>query len=88
MKTKMVSFVSYLGTLGIITEATVKIRPKPRFKKYNSFVFRNFEDGLKCMREIARQVSVKLPNSWGYKKDPMIVYFLKIHRDANQRPFD
>lgn len=50
-------FVEFIGTLGIITEVTLKVRPTPTFRRYNSFVFKNFESGVKCMREIARQVN-------------------------------
>ncbi|XP_062519559.1 alkyldihydroxyacetonephosphate synthase, peroxisomal-like [Corticium candelabrum] len=43
------------GTLGIITEATLKIRPLPEVKRYGSLVFPDFESGVGCMREVARQ---------------------------------
>jgi alkyldihydroxyacetonephosphate synthase len=43
------------GTLGIITEATLKIRPLPELKKYGSLVFPDFESGVGFMREVARQ---------------------------------
>jgi alkyldihydroxyacetonephosphate synthase len=43
------------GTLGVITDATLKIRPLPQVVKYGSVVFPTFEDGIKFMREIARQ---------------------------------
>ncbi|KAE8750586.1 hypothetical protein FOCC_FOCC002566 [Frankliniella occidentalis] len=43
------------GTLGVITEATIKIRPLPPSKKYGSIVFPDFESGVKCLREVARQ---------------------------------
>ena len=43
------------GTLGVITDATLKIRPLPQVVKYGSVVFPQFEDGVKFMREIARQ---------------------------------
>lgn len=49
--------LSFSGTLGVITEVVLKIRPLPRCKKYGSVVFPDFETGFKCMREIARQVS-------------------------------
>ena len=44
------------GTLGIITEATLKIRPLPEVKRYGSLVFPDFESGVGCMREVARRV--------------------------------
>ena len=44
------------GTLGVITEVTMKIRPVPEVKKYGSIVFPDFESGVACLREIAKQV--------------------------------
>lgn len=44
-----------VGTLGVVTEVTLKIRPVPECKKYGSIVFPNFEQGVACLREIARQ---------------------------------
>nr|CAD7420114.1 unnamed protein product [Timema poppensis] len=44
------------GTLGVITEVILKVRPLPSCKKYGSIVFPNFESGVLCLREIARQV--------------------------------
>lgn len=44
------------GTLGVITEVTMKIRPVPEYQKYGSVVFPNFEQGVACLREVARQV--------------------------------
>jgi len=43
------------GTLGVITDATLKIRPLPQLVKYGSVVFPNLDDGIKFMREVARQ---------------------------------
>ena len=43
------------GTLGVITEAVLKIRPKSVVKEYASLVFPCFEKGLGFMREVARQ---------------------------------
>lgn len=43
------------GTLGVITEVIIKIRPLPKCKKYGSIVFPNFEAGLMSMREVAKQ---------------------------------
>lgn len=43
------------GTLGVITEVTMKIRPIPECKKYGSIVFPNFESGLLCLREVSKQ---------------------------------
>uniref|UniRef100_A0A7N4NRS8 Alkylglycerone-phosphate synthase n=1 Tax=Sarcophilus harrisii TaxID=9305 RepID=A0A7N4NRS8_SARHA len=43
------------GTLGVVTEATIKIRPVPEYQKYGSVAFPNFERGVACLREIAKQ---------------------------------
>lgn len=50
---------SFSGTLGVITEATIKIRPIPEYQKYGSVAFPNFEQGVACLREIAKQVKKK-----------------------------
>ena len=46
------------GTLGVITEVTMKIRPLPEMRKYGSVVFANFESGVEFVREVAKQVSL------------------------------
>ncbi|KAI3356252.1 hypothetical protein L3Q82_017499, partial [Scortum barcoo] len=43
------------GTLGVVTEVTMKIRPMPEYQKYGSVVFPNFEQGVACLREVAKQ---------------------------------
>ncbi|KAK3106229.1 hypothetical protein FSP39_015666 [Pinctada imbricata] len=43
------------GTLGVVTEVTLKVRPLPPCKKYGSIVFPEFENGVNCLREIAKQ---------------------------------
>nr|XP_023657471.1 alkyldihydroxyacetonephosphate synthase, peroxisomal-like isoform X2 [Paramormyrops kingsleyae] len=43
------------GTLGVVTEVTLKIRPLPEYQKYGSVVFPNFEQGVACLREVAKQ---------------------------------
>uniref|UniRef100_A0A4W4FG22 Alkylglycerone-phosphate synthase n=1 Tax=Electrophorus electricus TaxID=8005 RepID=A0A4W4FG22_ELEEL len=43
------------GTLGVVTEVTMKIRPLPEYQKYGSIVFPNFQQGVSCLREVARQ---------------------------------
>lgn len=43
------------GTLGVVTEVLVKIRPLPEVKKYGSLVFPNFGSGVRCLREVAKQ---------------------------------
>lgn len=62
-------FSSSEGTLGVVTEVTIKIRPVPEYQKYGSVVFPNFERGVACLREVAKQVKkswmfTSLRNSW------------------------
>ena len=45
------------GTLGVITEVTMKIWPVPEVRKYGSVVFASFEQGVGFVREVAQQVS-------------------------------
>ncbi|XP_030373520.1 alkyldihydroxyacetonephosphate synthase [Scaptodrosophila lebanonensis] len=43
------------GTLGVITEVVLKVRPLPPVKRYGSLVFPDFEQGVLFMREVARR---------------------------------
>ena len=43
------------GTLGVITQVIIKVRPLPPVKKYGSLVFPSFENGVRCLREIAKR---------------------------------
>ncbi|KYN32164.1 Alkyldihydroxyacetonephosphate synthase [Trachymyrmex septentrionalis] len=43
------------GTLGIITEIVLKIRPLPRMVKYGSIVFPHFLSGVYALREVAKE---------------------------------
>lgn len=43
------------GSLGVITEVVIKVRPLPQCRKYGSIVFLNFELGVKCMREVTKK---------------------------------
>lgn len=40
------------GTLGIVTEVVIKIRPLPKAVKYGSVVFPDFQSGLDALREV------------------------------------
>uniref|UniRef100_A0A0M3I5H1 ATP-dependent (S)-NAD(P)H-hydrate dehydratase n=1 Tax=Ascaris lumbricoides TaxID=6252 RepID=A0A0M3I5H1_ASCLU len=44
------------GTLGVITEVTIKVFPLPEVKKYGSIVFPTFEHGVDFFREVAKQM--------------------------------
>ncbi|XP_055712637.1 alkyldihydroxyacetonephosphate synthase [Phlebotomus papatasi] len=43
------------GTLGIVTEVLLKVRPLPPVKRYGSLVFPDFASGVKFMREVAKR---------------------------------
>ncbi|XP_058460459.1 alkyldihydroxyacetonephosphate synthase isoform X1 [Malaya genurostris] len=43
------------GTLGVVTEVVIKLRPLPEVKKYGSLVFPDFGSGIKFLREVAKQ---------------------------------
>lgn len=43
------------GTLGVITEVTIKLRPQPDCRKYGSIIMPDFEKGILFMREVARR---------------------------------
>lgn len=43
-------FIGSEGTLGIITQATCRIRPYPDVRRFASFVFRSAEEGTEAMR--------------------------------------
>lgn len=40
------------GVFGVITEATVRIRPRPQVQDYRGFLFRSLEDGLATLRDL------------------------------------
>jgi alkyldihydroxyacetonephosphate synthase len=46
----------FLGTLGVITEVIMKVKFLPEARVYASYVFPNFELGVKFMRETALKV--------------------------------
>ena len=43
------------GTLGVVTEAIVRVRKVPESIVYGSAIFYNFHQGIQAMREVARQ---------------------------------
>lgn len=43
------------GTLGCVTEVTLKVRPLPAVTKYGSIVFPNFQSGVLALRMIAKE---------------------------------
>ena len=59
------------GTLGVVTEVTLRIQPLPEHKSYGSIVFPNFESGVECLREIAKHrcapASIRLMDNQQFK---------------------
>ncbi|XP_021913048.1 alkyldihydroxyacetonephosphate synthase [Zootermopsis nevadensis] len=59
------------GTLGVITEVIIKVRPLPKCKKFGSIAFPNFESGFLTMREVAKQrcqpASIRLMDNEQFK---------------------
>lgn len=59
------------GCLGVVTEVVLKIRPLPECKRFGSIVFPDFEAGVRCMREIAKErcqpASVRLMDNEQFK---------------------
>jgi alkyldihydroxyacetonephosphate synthase len=43
------------GVLGVITEATVRVRPVPEASRYEGWMFRRFEDGADAFRALEQQ---------------------------------
>lgn len=54
------------GTLGIVTQATVRVHPVPRARRFAARLFRSFSDGLAALRAMAQDGS--LPDM-GYLSD-------------------
>lgn len=59
------------GSFGVVTEVILKIRPLPPCRIYGSVAFPTFEDGVKCMKEIAKRrcqpASVRLMDNEQFK---------------------
>jgi alkyldihydroxyacetonephosphate synthase len=43
------------GTLGVVTEVTLRVRQAPAAKRYEGWVARGWDDGVRIMRRIAQQ---------------------------------
>lgn len=80
-------FLGAEGALGVVTEATLKIWPKPEVRKYMVYIFNTTHDGLEAIRNIMRSgikpAVVRLYDEWeseskiekfGYKAGYVILY--------------
>jgi len=45
------------GTLGVITQATMRVHRSPKSRAYDSLLFRSFADGLAAVREMAQDAA-------------------------------
>jgi len=43
------------GTLGVITQATLRVHPRPPVRRFASRLFRSFADGVAALRRMARE---------------------------------
>ncbi|XP_076758899.1 alkyldihydroxyacetonephosphate synthase isoform X2 [Xylocopa sonorina] len=43
------------GTLGVVTEVVLKVRPLPKVVKHGSIVFPNFQTGVSALRQVAKE---------------------------------
>lgn len=69
------------GTLGVITEATVKIQRKPEAKDYRGYMFNSFEQGLDAARTI---IQAKLPVAMVRLSDENETHFYRTFSDAQK----
>jgi alkyldihydroxyacetonephosphate synthase len=46
----------FSGTLGVVTEVIIKVRPIPDVQNFASYVFSEFDTGVEFMREVALKV--------------------------------
>ena len=71
------------GVLGVITEATVKIRAKPEVKDYRGFLFKTFADGISAVREI---VHAEIPTAMMRLSDADETWFFQAFSTSQSSP--
>lgn len=70
------------GTIGVITEATVRIQAKPQVKDYRGYLFKTFEDGMAAARTI---VQAKLNVAMVRLSDANETHFFRAFSDAQKK---
>ena len=71
------------GTLGIITEATVRIHPVPQLRDYRGYLFKSFAEGAAAVREIVQR---QLPVAMLRLSDASETHFLQTFSAAQHPP--
>lgn len=71
------------GTLGIITEATVKIQKAPECKDYRGYLFHQFDQGAKAIREIVQE---GVPTAMLRLSDADEAFFFTVMRTIGKDP--
>lgn len=72
------------GTMGVITEAVIKIHKIPEVKRYGSLLFPDFPSGLKFIHECARKnclpSSLRLVDNFHYKFGRAFKYYNSVFK--------
>lgn len=70
------------GTLGIVTEVVMKIRPLPLVVKYGSVVFPNFQSGVCALREVRtyHSIFVQIQRLSIKSEKPLLLSFFIRHK--------
>ncbi len=69
------------GAFGIITEATISVRPLPQRSEYRAWLFRDFESGLTALRRAHRD---EIAASMLRLSDPQETHFFRALAEAGQ----
>ncbi len=70
------------GTIGVITEATVRVQKKPQVKDYRGYLFKSFADGVTAARRISQ---AKLPVAMVRLSDADETHFFRTFSDAQKK---
>eukprot|EP01126_Amoeba_proteus_P045229 TRINITY_DN5054_c0_g1_i12.p1 TRINITY_DN5054_c0_g1~~TRINITY_DN5054_c0_g1_i12.p1 ORF type:complete len:525 (-),score=106.40 TRINITY_DN5054_c0_g1_i12:119-1693(-) len=83
------------GTLGVITEAVLKLRPLPECQIFGAVIFPTFSDGVKFMREVAfyraQPASIRLVDNeqfkFGHALKPKVVGLGNVMMDVIKKAY-